>query len=354
MTVPMNPDPDPEIPAPVKIPFPLKRLLVRLGIWLVISTGIIFGVLVWWCASEIAEPARRPVTEAHRAYIEGTVKSGFTVEEFKSSDGMPCLVCIPEPTTTLSKRAGIIRAQLAGKGFELKPAGEIIGTLMILHGRAGMKEDYLPVAERFCAVGFRCVIPDLPGHGSNARRFTTYGVTEAPMILKCYEEAAVKYGFAEQPCVILGQSMGGAEAIQAVALDGSPFGAMVVVSSFDKLDTVIRGQTNGMLGSVLGTATRACADRMYGWKTGVRISEINSVEKAEHLRIPTLVVHGDADKTIPKSSGKALYDSIPGNVKKDWLVVPDSGHNNILVTDYPLFATMAEWFLNHLTPPPGG
>ena len=102
------------------------------------------------------------------------------MEKFVSSDGMPCLVCTPEPVDEFSKRAGIIREQLTDKGVSLKPAGEVIGTLLILHGRSGIKEDYLPVAERFCAVGFRCIIPDLPGHGNNPEPFTTYGVLEAP------------------------------------------------------------------------------------------------------------------------------------------------------------------------------
>lgn len=341
--------PDPEIPHPIRIPFPLKRLLVRLGIWLALGAGILYGVIVWWCASEIAEPPRRVASAEQRTFLDGTARAGFTVEEFTSSGGMPSLICTPVPAAELSEKAGIIRGQLAEKGISLKPAGETIGTLLILHGRKGIKEDYLAVAERFCAVGFRCVIPDLPGHGSNPERFTTYGVLEAPMILRCYGEVAEKFGFAGLPCAILGQSMGGAEAIQAVSLEGSPFAAMVVVSSFDKLDTVIRSQTNGMLGSVLGAAVRAPAKGVFAWKTGVRFSEINSVEKALHLRIPTFVIHGDADNMVPTASGKLLYDAIPTGTKKRWLEVPGAGHSNVLVTDFPLYATMAEWFLNHLT-----
>lgn len=347
-------NPEVEVSAPVQIPFPLKRLLIRLGVWLVLAAGILFGVIVWWCASEIAEPPRRSVSEASRAFFDGTANAGFKVEEFESTDGMPFLICTPEVTKTFSKKAGIIRGQLADKGLTLQPSGKIIGTMLILHGRSGMKEDYLAVAERFCAVGFRCVIPDLPGHGANERRFTTYGVLEAPMILKCFNEAAVKFGFAEQPCVILGQSMGGAEAVHVAARDDSRFASMVVVSSFDKLETVVRSQTDAMLGSVLGPMVSGSVDQVFRWKTGVRISQINSMAKAQNVRIPTLVIHGDADTMVPTASGKKLYLSFKDDVKKQWLIVPDAGHNNILVTDFPLYATMAEWFLASLTLPEGG
>lgn len=224
----------------------------------------------------------------------------------------------------------------------------MIGTILILHGRGGIKEDYLSVAERFCAVGFRCVMPDLPGHGSNPGKYTTYGVREAPEILKCYTEAAGKFGFAQQPCGIFGQSMGGAEAVYTAALKGAPFGAMVVVSSFDKMDTVIHGQTDRMLGSVFGEAVRMPADRVFGWKTGVKISEIRPMEKAAKITIPTLIAHGAADKFVPTAGGKALYDALPDEIEKKWLVVPGAGHSNVLITDFPIYATAAEWFLKYL------
>ena len=76
--------------------------------------------------------------------------------------------------------------------------------------------------------------------------------------------------------------------------------------------------------------------------------EINTAKKAPSIRIPTLVIHGESDQTIPVASGKKLYHSFSDDLEKQWLVVPDAGHNNILITDYPLYATMAEWFLKYL------
>lgn len=331
-----------------KNPTSMKGRLVRLGIVIGLGVGVFYLGLVWWCANEMASPARRAVHASHLPFLDGTAKAGFVVEDFVSSDGMPCLVCTPSQVDEFSERAGIIRRQLEEMGVSLKPAGEIVGTLLILHGRRGIKEDYLAVAERFCAVGFRCVIPDLPGHGTNLEPFTTYGVREAPMILKCYAEAAEQFDFAEQPCGVFGQSMGGAEAVHAVAMEEAPFAAMVVVATFDQLDTVIRGQTDLMLGSALGRAVSKPAGFVYGWRTGVRVSEIHSSEQARRIRIPTLVIHGDADEMVPTASGKALFDAIPDTTEKRWIEVPGAGHRNVLITDFPTYATMAHWFLDHL------
>lgn len=338
---------DIEIPSPVRHPFPLKRMLIRLGVWMVFLLGILFGVIVWWCASEIASPGRRPVSATALELMGGASLAGFTVEKFESTNGMPCLICTPKPMVAFSKKGETIRGQLLEKDMVLPRSGEVIGNLLILHGRTGMKEDYLAVAERFCAVGFRCIIPDLPGHGANKEPFTTYGVLEAPKVLKCYQEAAGKYGFAQEPCMILGQSMGGAYAVQLAALADSPFQAMVVVSSFDRLETVVSGQTNELLGDIVGFAVSGSVEHVFGWKTGVKVSEINTARKAPSIRIPTLVVHGESDKMIPVASGKKLYHSFPRDLEKKWLVVPEAGHNNILITDYPLYATMAEWFLKY-------
>ena len=326
-------------------------MLIRLGIWLVLGFAIIYGVVVWWCASEIAEPSRRPRSEVQSAFLAGSAEAGFTVGKFVSKDGMPCLVCTPVPTETLSERAEIIRRQLRENGVSLAPSGEVVGTLVILHGRSGMKEDYLAVAERYCAIGFRCVIPDLPGHGANPARFATYGVKEGEMVLRCYREATARFTFPAEPCVVLGQSMGGSVAIHAAALPDSPFQAMVVVSTFDRLDTVIRSQTESLLGPVLGGAVRAPADMVFGWKTDVRISEINPVGKAAKIIIPTMVVHGDSDTTVPTAAGKKLYAAFPDRTEKKWLTVPTAGHSNVLVTDYPLYAEMGEWLLRYLSPP---
>lgn len=325
--------------------------MIRLGVLLVLSLGILYFMLVWWCVGEISEPPRRQVQAYAMSYLNGNAKAGFRVESFTSSGGMPCLVCVPMATGVLSERAGIIRKQLAEKGVALEPVGTTVGNLLILHGRKGMKEDYLPVAERFCAVGFVCVIPDLPGHGSNPERYTTYGVLEAPKILDCYNEAIKKFNLSSENNAILGQSMGGSEAVHVAASVESNFQSMVLLATFDKLETVIQGQTDELLGYLIGTVVRAPADTLFGWKTGLKFSEIRPIDKVPHVNANTLVVHGEDDKMIPPARGKALFDSLPEQTEKEWLLLPDAGHSNILITDYPLYAKMAEWLLSHISPP---
>ncbi len=97
----------------------------------------------------------------------------------------------------------------------------------------------------------------------------------------------------------------------------------------------------------LGAAVRNPAWAIFEWRTGVNVSEIRPAEKAAGIAIPTMVVHGDSDGLIPMSSGRALFDSFPERTAKRWLPVPTADHDNVLVTDFPLYATMAEWILTH-------
>ncbi len=93
---------------------------------------------------------------------------------------------------------------------------------------------------------------------------------------------------------------------------------------------------------------RRPADAVFGWKTGVKVSAIRPMDKATKIRIPTMIVHGDSDGFVPTASGRVLFESFPEGIAKKWIPVPTANHNNVLITDFPLYATMAEWFLNHI------
>ena len=125
----------------------------------VVTGGLVFG----GAGSEIASPSRRPLMDYHHDFLTNQTAHGMRIEPFMASDGTPCLVV--SPAGNPGERGGIIRKQLTERGLTLPPFGLVKGTLVLTHGRKGRKEDYLPIAERLCAVGFRCVIPDLPGHG---------------------------------------------------------------------------------------------------------------------------------------------------------------------------------------------
>jgi uncharacterized protein len=311
---------------------------------------MIFAVVgaVYWAGSEIASPSRRALMDYHQEYLSNPASHGLLIERFTANDGTPCLVCVPEPHGMLGDRGTKIRKQLSARGFTLQLPGKIIGNLVLTHGRKGRKEDYLPIAERLCAVGFRCVIPDLPAHGDHPEKLATYGVKEAGRLTRILDEAAHKFTFDKQPAGLLGMSMGGSVAIHDSALADSSWKALVIISSFDFFKNVIESQASSYAGNTLGPFLANGAAVVYQQKTGMPLIEIEPRRHAAKIDIPTLVAHGTADQVIPLSSGRSLFDSLINSAPKKSIEIPGANHDNVLITDYPIYAEIAEWMLLHV------
>jgi pimeloyl-ACP methyl ester carboxylesterase len=304
--------------------------------------------LIFWAGLEIASPSRRPVMDYHREFLDNPAAHGLVINRFTASDGTPCLVCTPISTGNLGERGTKIRQQLTSRGLVLKPAGQIVGTLVLVHGRKGRKEDYLPIAERLCASGFRCVIPDMPAHGDHPAAIATYGVREACLPARVLQETAGYFHFDPQPAGLLGMSMGGSVSVHAAALPDAPWKALAIISSFDSFPKVIEGQASRYIGTTLGPVWAAGTDIVYHWKSGIHLADIQPGKHAASIRIPTLVAHGTADHVSAIARGKSLYDSLPASTPKKWIEIPAAGHDNVLITAYPIYADLAEWMLRNV------
>jgi pimeloyl-ACP methyl ester carboxylesterase len=310
---------------------------------------VVSGGLAFWSGSEIASPSRRPLMDYHRDFLTNQTAHGMRIEPFTASDGTPCLVV--SPSGNLGERGDVIRKQLTERGLTLPPFGLVKGTLVLTHGRKGRKEDYLSIAERLCAVGLRCVIPDLPGHGDHPADIATYGVREAGLPVRVMNEASRKFGFDPQPAGLMGMSMGGSVAVHAVDQPGTPWKALVVVASFDSFPAVIQGQAVRHSGVTLGPLWASATGSVYHWKSGIWLEDIQPTRHAASIQIPTMIAHGTADHVISLDGGRRLFDSLPSDITKKWVKIPGAGHDNVLITNYPIYADIAEWMLQHVVGP---
>lgn len=302
----------------------------------------------WWASDQLAHPPRRPLQDYHTEFLADPVAHGVVVKSFTCGDGTPCLVCEPEPLGRLGKRGELIREQLAKKNHALQPSGKIVGNLVLVHGRRGRKEDYLLIAERFCAVGFRCILPDLPAHGDHPGQTACYGVNETGIPAMVLNEAAMKLGFEPKPAGIMGLSMGGAVSVRSAAQSDAPWRALVLVSTFDSLDNVVRHQSTSLVGQWGGAILKNITEKLFVWKTGISIGEANSILQTSALHNPVLIAHGTVDRVIPVECGRRLYASLPAGIEKRWIEIPGADHDNVLITEFPIYAEMAEWMLKHV------
>lgn len=319
------------------------------GFIVIVFLGFVTAqIFVHRATREIANPTRRPLQDYHQDWILSQSDHGIRIKSLSCLDGkLPCLVVEPDAQAGPGKRGSLIRFQLTAEGIELPPFGTVNGNLLLLHGRKGRKEDLLPVAERFCAAGFRCLLVDLPGHGESPIREVRFGSSEfeSSFALPLLEEVSQRLSIDEEPFAIWGMSMGGAYATRVASVGDSACFALVIVSSFDDLGGLIREQSRvraSVLGKPLALAVRENVRRI----SGVDPYDIQPSHWAGSVEAPVLVAHGNRDSLISLSRGKRLLDSF-ASPEKEWVVVDGANHGDVLVTPMPLYAKMARWFIEH-------
>lgn len=318
---------------------PLRRLL-RLLLGLILLAGLALGVVGWFGSSHLLSPPRRGLQDYHRTILARPAEHGLAIEAWSAPGGSRALVVHPaaHPGAALKSRELRQRVPSAPRW------GEIVGTVVLLHGHQGRKEDHLPICERFCAAGFRCVLVDLPGHGDHPEPFATFGHREAPWL------AEIRDAFSEDhPFYLFGVSQGGAIALQAAALAPERWQGVISVAAFATLDEAVDASTRDFhpalrpLGPLLAGSV-SLATRM---RAGFSPSGIRPVDAVRSLDLPVLLIHGDADRFIPLDHARRLHRELPGRAKT-LRVVRDAGHGRVLAADAArTYAACCEFLLRH-------
>ena len=304
---------------------------------------LIFTV-VGYNQEQIMHPNKRALQPYHKEWLENSLKHSMNIVKHKSVDGTPYLIVTFNPSTPKSKRVKTIEKQLQQRAIELELIKQNSKTLVLLHGKNGRKEDLLPVAERYIALGFTCIIPDLPTHGESQIETVYYATTtkEQHYVDKMLDDAS-KY-IELHNLYIWGMSLGGAFAIQNVQHSKYKFKAMVLVSTYDSLDGILKDKSSSMFGNTLGgilyTLMRQTLNTFYNFNP----KDSNSAKVAKKLTLPLFMVHGEKDKLISWERGKNLFKNFASTQKK-FTLDKEGNHHNILVTKSKFYADSGVFLL---------
>jgi carboxylesterase len=220
--------------------------------------------------------------------------------------------------------------------------------VLCLHGYTGTPYEVAPLARALAAAGFSVSAPLLAGHGQNAAALTTTDRSDW-LASAAAALAQLRAATNDRPVALAGFSMGGLLALRlaARALPGE-ISALVLMSVPLRLapwqTAVLRG-----LGHLPGFVRRhRLATIRKGGGSDVTDAQVRDenpslgemplaglcelVTLADEVRrelstiaLPTLVVHGERDHTVPQSVSFELAGSLAGaTVEKLWL--PRSGH----------------------------
>ena len=330
----------------------MKKFLCRIALAALILLAVAFIGTAIWGSGKLVHPDRRALMDYHRETQAAPTRFGLKIEPYTGPSSTPCLLLSPSEMPGEAKKGQIVRQLLTNRGIQLAPWGQIRGTLFLLHGYCGRKEDYFPIAERFCAAGFRCIVIDLPGHGDNPAPTATFGKNEVQLVESVLDDAAGRFHFSPTHCGLFGLSQGGAIALQAAARPGSRWNAIASVSAFASLDQPVRysaDRISPLLAKITPFTTAACACGVR-YRVGFFPSEIQPVSAAASIRIPAFIAHGDLDDFIPIRSGEEIFKAIP-TADKSFHPIHGAGHHNVLSTgSHELYADICEFYLRHCGP----
>jgi uncharacterized protein len=136
---------------------------------------------------------------------------------------------------------------------------------------------------------------------------------------------AERAGIDQRQIVVMGRSLGGGVAVDLAAADGAR--ALVLESTFT---------------SVPDAGQHALPWLPVKWMAR---TQLNSLAKISQYRGPLLQSHGTADRLIPYTQGRQLFDA--ANEPKQFFAIPDGDHNDPQpATYYDMLAA----FLDKLPP----
>lgn len=335
----------------IVLPRMLKRLLkFVLSLFLAVNLVLLAGA--FWLNHQIFSPPRRMVQDYQLKYLNEPEQFGLKIRHYACLDGAaPCLLVEPDATKNISERAQLIRDHILQRRLALSPYGKVQATLVLLHGRNSRKESLLSIAERFVALGFRCLLIDLPSHGDSPKSVMSFGATyfESSLPRRALLDIRTHFNLPDEPSFLWGMSMGGAFAVAAAQEDLHFWQGMVVLSSFADLASVMQRQ--------VPKSWRDEALWLYPllnlaqWLQGEpTINQIQPQDWAKQVKIPALLLHGTQDRFVSFEQGQQLYQALASPDKR-WVSVTGAGHNNVLSTAQPVYADMGAWLLQHLNKP---
>jgi alpha-beta hydrolase superfamily lysophospholipase len=255
-----------------------------------------------------------------------------------------------DPQVVLSKARTPDGLTLAGE-HHLLPACR--GRLVIVHGYAEHRERYRELVAALVAAGYECHLPDLRGHGESegprghVARFADYAAD-----LGLFLEEVRKVSICPAPPRLIGHSLGGLIALDFVRRQPEVFASLAVSSPFLAPALVIPflkrtflplaacvlpalAVESGLEADWLShdpEVVRAYAEdpRVFstvtlGWFTAVTEAQQQVFDGAPEIRLPLLVLVGDADRIADPDRTRALYERL-GSEEKKLVVYPGFFH----------------------------
>jgi uncharacterized protein len=198
---------------------------------------------------------------------------------------------------------------------QLAPGQKARGTVLHLHGNAANVSNHLPSVAWLPAQGWHVLTFDYRGFGQSQGRPTLDGVVEdAQAALNALRQQP---GVDAKRIVVFGQSLGGATALRLLAQDSAGVVGAVIDSAFASYRGIAREAA--ARSALLGALAPAGVKLLPG-------PESDPVTAAAKVSVPTLLIHGTADRVISIDNTKALGKALNVQRPPDMIAIEGGQH----------------------------
>ena len=206
------------------------------------------------------------------------------------------------------------------RGWRCATTARRRGTIVWLHGVADNHGSAAGLVDRFVPRGFDLVAYDSRAHGDSGGEVCTYGFYEKDDLARVVD--TIEPG----PIVLIGDSLGGAVALQEAAQDPR-ITAVVAAETFSDLRSVATERAPRVFtpGVIRRAFQRAAKEGHFD------IDAVSPVRAAAGIHVPVLLIHGDADVDTRPDHSRRIFAAVTG--PKRLILVPGGTHNSSLRPD---------------------
>ena len=184
-------------------------------------------------------------------------------------------------------------------------------TILYFHGNGEVASDHDAIAPLYHGAGANLLVAEFRGYGrSGGRPSFAALVSDAHAVAHSFHALLDERGASERR-FIMGRSLGSQPALELAARAAERFRGVIIESG---------------AGSVRRMLARFGIDAATG--DGAALAAAHEA-KVRSIRLPALLIHGEADDLVPLDYAAELYDLLEGT-SRDIVVIAGAGHNDIL------------------------
>lgn len=177
-------------------------------------------------------------------------------------------------------------------------------TVVVFHGNAGQLADRVPKFHFFAEAGYGVLFAGYRGYSGNEG-----SPKQEDLVADAHDllDWLAAQGIGPEKTVLYGESLGSGVAVQVAAQ--REVASLVLEAPF--------------------TSVAEVAQSHY-WYLPARwliLDKWNSLARADQIRVPVLILHGEQDQVTNVRFGRRLLDAIQS--PKEGIFVPEAGHNDL-------------------------